>query len=48
VVIDEPSGDEYYGGKIAAPAFAEIAGESLRYLGVPGVAIESAPAPVRK
>jgi cell division protein FtsI (penicillin-binding protein 3) len=36
VVIDDPRGDEYYGGKVAGPAFATIAGESLRYLGVPG------------
>lgn len=39
VMIDEPSGEHHYGGKIAGPAFAQIASESLRYLGVPGEAI---------
>jgi cell division protein FtsI (penicillin-binding protein 3) len=39
VMIDEPSGKEHYGGSVAAPAFAEIASQSLRYLGVPGEAI---------
>lgn len=33
VVIDEPSG-EFYGGTVAAPAFKEIAAQSLSYLGV--------------
>lgn len=33
VVVDEPQG-EYYGGAVAAPAFREIAAESLAYLGV--------------
>ncbi|MEK6790265.1 MAG: penicillin-binding protein [Deltaproteobacteria bacterium] len=33
VVVDEPQGD-YYGGAVAAPAFKEIAEESLAYLGV--------------
>jgi len=36
VMIDEPSGDHHYGGKVAGPAFAQIASQSLRYLGVPG------------
>jgi cell division protein FtsI (penicillin-binding protein 3) len=36
VMIDEPGGDHHYGGKVAGPAFAQIASESLRYLGVPG------------
>jgi cell division protein FtsI (penicillin-binding protein 3) len=35
VLIDEPHGEEYYGAKVAGPAFAEIASETLRYLGVP-------------
>ena len=34
VVIDEPSGDEYYGGDVAGPVFARIAGRALRFLGV--------------
>ncbi|MEZ4362685.1 MAG: penicillin-binding protein 2 [Kofleriaceae bacterium] len=38
VLIDEPSGGDYFGGKIAAPVFAKVASEALRYLGVPGEA----------
>ena len=34
VVIDEPGGDEYYGGAVAAPVFSEIVGGSLRVLGI--------------
>jgi len=35
VMIDEPSGKQYYGGDVAAPVFAEIMSGSLRTLGVP-------------
>ena len=35
VVIDEPSGELYYGGDVAAPVFADIMSESLRLLAVP-------------
>ena len=35
VVIDEPSGDLYYGSDVAAPVFAEVMTESLRLLAVP-------------
>jgi cell division protein FtsI (penicillin-binding protein 3) len=34
VVIDEPGGDEYYGGVVAAPVFSEIVDGSLRVLGI--------------
>jgi cell division protein FtsI (penicillin-binding protein 3) len=34
VVIDEPRGAQY-GGEVAAPVFKDIAGATLRYLGVP-------------
>ena len=34
VVIDEPGGDAYYGGAVAAPVFSDIVGGSLRILGV--------------
>ncbi len=34
VVIDEPSGNRYYGGEVAAPVFAEVASTILPYLGV--------------
>ncbi len=36
VMVDEPSGGDYYGGKVAGPVFAAVASETLRYLGVPG------------
>ncbi|HSD70732.1 MAG TPA: penicillin-binding transpeptidase domain-containing protein [Woeseiaceae bacterium] len=35
VVIDEPTGDLYYGSDVAAPVFAEVIAESLRLLAVP-------------
>jgi cell division protein FtsI (penicillin-binding protein 3) len=35
VVIDEPSGELYYGSDVAAPVFAEAMTESLRLLAVP-------------
>jgi cell division protein FtsI (penicillin-binding protein 3) len=35
VMIDEPSGGQYYGGSVAAPCFANVMGSSLRLLGVP-------------
>ena len=34
VVVDDPKGDNYYGGLVAAPPFAKIADWSLRMLGV--------------
>jgi cell division protein FtsI/penicillin-binding protein 2 len=34
VVLDDPKTEEQYGGQLAAPVFREIAGRSLRYLGV--------------
>ena len=34
IVVDDPKGD-YYGGTVAAPAFGEIAGYALPYLGIP-------------
>jgi cell division protein FtsI (penicillin-binding protein 3) len=34
VIVDEPQG-EIYGGSVAAPAFGQIAGFALPYLGVP-------------
>jgi len=35
VIIDEPTGDLYYGGDVAAPVFADVMSESLRLLAVP-------------
>ncbi|HTJ42893.1 MAG TPA: penicillin-binding protein 2 [Kofleriaceae bacterium] len=44
-IVDEPSGGDYYGGKVAGPVFARVASETLRYLGVPGGSIEIPPPP---
>lgn len=35
VVINEPQGDNYEGGKVAAPVFGKIMGDALRLLNVP-------------
>lgn len=43
VLIDEPTGGDYYGGKVAGPVFATVASETLRYLGVPGAAMPPVP-----
>jgi cell division protein FtsI (penicillin-binding protein 3) len=34
VMIDDPAGEKYYGGEVAAPAFAQVMGGALRALGV--------------
>jgi len=34
VMVDEPSGDRYYGGEIAAPVFSQVASAVLPYIGV--------------
>ena len=34
VVVDEPGGDEYYGGAVAAPVFSQVASGALRLLNV--------------
>jgi cell division protein FtsI (penicillin-binding protein 3) len=35
VIIDEPQGDEYYGGLVAAPVFAKVMSGALRLLNIP-------------
>lgn len=35
VMIDNPRGDSYYGGAVAAPVFSRVAGNALRLLDVP-------------
>lgn len=35
VMIDEPAGDDYYGGEVAAPVFSKVTGASLHVLNVP-------------
>ena len=40
--VDEPTGKQYYGGRVAAPVFAEIMGRALRMLGAePDAPVES-------
>lgn len=34
VMIDEPTGREYYGGAVAAPVFSQVVGNSLHLMGV--------------
>lgn len=36
VLVDDPVGGDYFGGKVAGPVFAKVASQALRYLGVPG------------
>ncbi|GAB4289608.1 MAG: peptidoglycan D,D-transpeptidase FtsI [Thiohalomonadaceae bacterium] len=52
VVIDEPQGDEYYGGQVAAPVFGRVMSGALRLLDIApddldslGVKLADAPAP---
>lgn len=35
VMIDEPSGDEYYGGQVAAPVFSKVTAGALHAMNVP-------------
>ncbi len=35
VMVDEPSGEQYYGGQVAAPVFSNVMGSALRLLNVP-------------
>jgi cell division protein FtsI (penicillin-binding protein 3) len=39
VVIDEPDGVSYYGGKVAAPVFSRIVADAVRILAIPPDAI---------
>jgi cell division protein FtsI (penicillin-binding protein 3) len=34
VMVDEPMGDQHFGGDVAAPVFSQITGASLRWMGV--------------
>ena len=34
VVVDQPQGEEYYGGEVAAPVFSRVMAESLRLMNV--------------
>ncbi len=34
VIVDDPKGDKYYGGLVAAPVFAKVVGKALRIMNV--------------
>lgn len=42
VIIDEPTGDLYYGGDVAAPVFGDVMAESLRLMAIPPDALPTA------
>ncbi len=42
IVIDDPTGDVYFGGQVAAPLFSKVMSESLRLLNVPPDAMQLA------
>ncbi|NKC16143.1 MAG: penicillin-binding protein 2 [Gammaproteobacteria bacterium] len=49
VVIDEPGGEEYYGGQVAAPVFRTVMAGALRLLGVaPDRPQDLSPGPVAR
>jgi cell division protein FtsI (penicillin-binding protein 3) len=35
VVINDPRGDDYFGGAVAAPVFSEVTADALRMLKIP-------------
>ncbi|NIW24840.1 MAG: penicillin-binding protein 2 [Gammaproteobacteria bacterium] len=41
VIVDEPRGEDYYGGEVAAPVFSRIVGGTLRLLAVPPDALSA-------
>ncbi|HEY0195601.1 MAG TPA: penicillin-binding transpeptidase domain-containing protein [Kofleriaceae bacterium] len=45
VLVDDPTGGEHMGAKVAGPVFAKVASEGLRYLGVPGTSDVCPPRP---
>lgn len=47
VVVDEPRGEEHFGGRVAAPIFADVMGEAARIVNVPPDRIDERPLPVR-
>jgi cell division protein FtsI (penicillin-binding protein 3) len=43
VIVDEPQGDVYYGGDVAAPVFSAVATGALRVLAVPPDGVDTNP-----
>jgi cell division protein FtsI (penicillin-binding protein 3) len=35
VIVDEPNGEMYYGGQVAAPVFSAVVAGALRILAIP-------------
>lgn len=46
VIVDEPRGEDYYGGEVAAPVFSRIVGGTLRLLAVAPDGLAEPPATV--
>ena len=44
VVIDEPSGDKFYGGDVAAPVFSNVMSGALRLMDIPPDDLQNVPA----
>jgi len=40
VVIDDPRGEDYYGGLVAAPVFSKVTAEALRLMSVPPLKVQ--------
>jgi len=45
VIIDQPSGSEYYGGEVAAPVFSSVMSGALRLMDVPPDDLQNVPRP---
>lgn len=45
IMLEEPGGEAYYGGQVAAPVFAEVMGGALRLLNVPPDGLEAPESP---
>jgi len=43
VVIDDPTGGDFYGGEVAAPVYANVMAGALRLLGIPADNLDSIP-----
>ena len=43
VMLDEPAGEDYYGGQVAAPVFARVMGSALRLLNISPDGLEERP-----
>jgi cell division protein FtsI (penicillin-binding protein 3) len=46
VMVDEPSGDQYFGGQVAAPVFSRVMSGALRLMNIPPDDLPSLPGQV--